>query len=237
MGRVKSTNYINNIATAGSNLADYLTLADTISENNLLSGHSKNILLFKNIQNIIENYSIDESEDAFDKFKKEVKDSALISFIVNKYSLSQDTISGLDDLLLISLDSTSISYNELVKKHKGNVIYIDFWGSGCAPCIRQFESSSTLKKLFKNRNLVQIYISIESDGGKWKKASEKYNLKTESYIVANKFTSRQLESMQITYIPHYLIYDSEGALVNRYAPGPNEKELVELLDKYLAIKE
>ncbi len=237
VGRVKSTNYINNIATAGSNLADYLPLADTINENNFLSRHSKNMLLFKNIQNIIENYSIDESKAAFNKFKNEVTDTALINFVEDKYSLNIDTVSDFNELLLISTNNKRISYNELINNHKENVVYVDFWGSGCAPCIRQFESSATLKELYRNRNLVQVYISIESDRERWIEASEKYNLGSESYIVANKYTSRQLESMNIKYIPNYLIYDKQGKLVNEFAPRPSEKTLIELLDKYLAINE
>jgi thiol-disulfide isomerase/thioredoxin len=233
VGRIKSTNYVNNIATVGSNLADYLSLADTIYESNLLSSHSKNILLLKNIQQIIENNSIDEAKKAFKKFENEVKDSVLIKYVQDKYLLGSDTINETNDLQLISTNSERISYNELIKKYAGKVIYIDFWGSYCQPCIKQFKYSSNLKELYREKNLTQVYISAEPDKERWREACKKYNLEHESYFVVNRFTSKQLENMNIKYIPHYLLYGKSGKLVNEFAPRPSEKGLITLLDKYL----
>ncbi len=234
VGRVKSTNYVNNIATAGSNLADYLSLADTIYESDLLSSQSKNILLFKNIQLIIENNSIDEAQKAFNKFKKEVNDSVLIKYVQDKYLLGSNIMNETNDLQLVSTNSERISYNELIEKHAGKVVYIDFWGSYCQPCIKQFEYSSSLKKIYREENLAQVYISVEPDKERWREACEKYNLGHESYFVVNRFTSKQLENMNIKYIPHYLLYGKNGELVNKFAPRPSEKELITLLNKYLA---
>ncbi len=237
VGRVKSTNYVNNIATGGSNLADYISLADTIYKSNLLSSHSKNLLLFKNIQQIIENKSINEAKKAFKKFENEVKDSALIKYVQDKYLLGSDSVNETNDLQLISTNSEHISYNELIKKHAGKVIYIDFWDSYCQPCIKQFKYSSNLKELYREKNLIQVYISAEPDKERWKVACKKYNLEQESYFVANRFTSKQLENMNIKFIPLYLLYSKNGKLVNEFAPRPSEKELITLLDKYLTEEE
>ena len=233
VGRVRSTNYVNNIATAGSNLPDYLSLCDSINSCRLLSQKAKNILHLKNIQNIIENYSIDESLQAFEKFKKDVADSAYINYVKNKYSLEDYSSSNSHDLRLISTNNEKISFDELLKKHKGKVIYLDFWGSYCAPCIREFEHASKLKEIYKDKNLVQVYISAEPDKKRWKSACKKHRIETESYYVENRYTSRQLESLNIKYFPHYLIYDQRGKLVNDFAPRPSEDKLIKLLDRYM----
>ena len=234
VGRVKSTNYVNNISTAGSNLADYMSLADTINENKLLSTHAKNILRFENIQSIIENNSIDEAIKAFGKFKKEVIDTALANYVRSKYSLNEGLNYKTNDLHLVSTNSERISFDKLIERHRGNVLYIDFWGSYCPPCISQFKFSEGLKESYQGKNLVQIYISAEPDKKMWLTACRKYNLETESYFVENRYTSRQLEDMNIKYFPHYKIFDKQGKLVNEFAPGPNEKELISLIDDYLA---
>jgi thiol-disulfide isomerase/thioredoxin len=234
VGRVKSTNYINNISTAGSNLADYMSLADTINENKLLSTHAKNILRFENIQSIIENNSIDEANKAFEKFEKEVKDTALVNFVRSKYLLNESSKYKTNDLHLVSTNSERISFDKLIKKHRGNVLYIDFWGSYCPPCISQFKFSVGLKQSYQGKKLVQIYISAEPDKKMWLTACKKYNLETESYFVDNRYTSRQLEDMNIKYFPNYKIYDKQGKLVNEFAPRPSEKELISLIDDCLA---
>jgi len=236
VGRKESTNYIDNIATAGSNLPDYISLADTIKQNKLLSSRAKDILLFQNIQNIIEENSIDEAKSAFEKFYKEVKDSALVNFVRRKYLLDAETNDKTNDLLLVSTNSKCTTFNELLKRLSGNVIYIDFWGSFCAPCISQFKFSSGLKALYEGKKLVQVYISAEPDKERWLKACKKYGLETESYFVENRYTSKQLESMNIKYFPHYKIYDKQGKLVTEFAPRPSEKKLISLIDDYLVDK-
>jgi thiol-disulfide isomerase/thioredoxin len=236
VGRVKSTNYVNNISTAGSNQADYLSLADTINENKLLSTRAKSILRFENIQSIIENNSIDEAKKAFEKFDREVRDSALVNYVRSKYLLDKGTNDKTNDMQLVSTKSEYISFNGLIEKHLGNVIYIDFWGSYCPPCIIQFKFSAGLKELYKGKKLVQIYISAEPDKKSWLTSCKKYNLETESYFVENRYTSRQLQDMNIKYFPHYLIYDKQGKLVNEFAPRPSDKELGRLIDDYLAKK-
>jgi thiol-disulfide isomerase/thioredoxin len=234
VGRVKSTNFVNYISTAGSNLADYLTLADTINENKLLSTQAKNILRFENIQSIIENNSIDEAKKAFKKFEKEVKDTALGNYVRSKYSLDEDINDKKNDMHLISTNSERISFNKLIERHHGNLIYVDFWGSYCPPCISQFKFSEGLKEFYKGKKLVQIYISAEPDNKMWLTACKKYNLETESYFIENRYTSKQFENMNIKYLPHYKIYDKQGKLVNEFAPRPSEKELKSLIDDCLA---
>ncbi|MDX8340823.1 thioredoxin-like domain-containing protein [Draconibacterium sp. IB214405] len=234
VGRIKSTNSVNNITTAGSNIADYLTLADTIYTSILLSEHAKNLLLFKNIQNIIENCSIDETRQAFNKFENRVKDTVLVNYVRNKYSLDDELVDAANDMRLVSTNCEYLTYNELIAKHSGNVIYIDFWGSYCTPCINQFPFATTLKKLYDGQKLVQIYISAEPDQEQWERACTKYGLQAESYFVVNRYTSKQLESMNINYFPQYLLYDKNGTLVSESSPRPGDKELIALLDSCLA---
>jgi thiol-disulfide isomerase/thioredoxin len=233
VGSVNSTNFVDGVATAGGSNPDYLALYDTINNCNILSKQAVNLLKLKTIQKIFENNTIDEAQSAFEKFKKDVIDTSLINFVSNKYSLPKDTTSYSFDLILTSMNGDSLCYDELIEKQKGKVIYIDFWSSTCRPCIEQLKFAEKLKELYEGKNLVQIHISIEPNKNLWEKASEKYNLLTESYFAENIFTSRQLENMRIKYVPHYYLYDIDGNMVDGFAPRPSDKKLLELIDKYL----
>jgi len=233
VGYINSTNYIDGVATAGGSIPNYITLYDTIGESNLISRQAANVLKFKTVEKIIENFTIQEAKHAFEKFKKDVDDTSLVNFVRRKYSLPSDTASYAHALQLTSMYSKRLSYDDLIQKHKGKLIYVDFWSSNCRPCIEQFKFSKELGEKYLSDEFVQIYISIEPSEDSWRDACEKYGLKGESYLAENLFTSRQLEEMNIKYVPHYYLYDKNGELVEDFAPRPNDEKLTGLINTYL----
>jgi thiol-disulfide isomerase/thioredoxin len=48
---------------------------------------------------------------------------------------------------------------EVINNNKGKVIYIDFWASWCAPCRQAFPAYEALKKDYKNKEIIFIFIS------------------------------------------------------------------------------
>ncbi|WP_020529283.1 TlpA family protein disulfide reductase [Flexithrix dorotheae] len=234
VGRVKSTSYFNGKPSGGSNLPNYLSLYDSVDRSNLLSTRTANVLRVRAMQDIIENNSIEETVEAFAKFEKDVKDTALVNYVVKKYGLSLDSLGNDFDLRLVSTDYEYIKLDELLEKHKGKVVYIDFWSSGCVPCIKEFKFSKKLEDQYGEKDVVQIYISLEPYRDRWLKACKRFDIRKESYFIENKYSSKQFEDMNIKYVPHYIIYDKNGQLVNKSAPRPSEKKLISMLDKYLS---
>ena len=119
-------------------------------------------------------------------------------------------------------------------KYKGKVIYVDFWASWCGPCRQQFPFSKKMHESLtakQKKDIVFLYISIDQDIEKWKKAVEKLGLKDfgengHSYEVAGKYG--------VSSIPRYMIIDKKGNLVNDKAPRPSSSEtlpaLLELME-------
>ncbi len=230
VGRIETTLFINRIADAGGSHPDYLSLYDSISGCNFLSPQVIKLFKFRTIHGIFEYNTIDEAEEAFGKFKNEVKDTALINFVKEKYSISNSK--EVNDLQLVTNDSEHLTFNQLLGKHNGKVIYIDFWNSGCPPCIKEFEFSRKLMNEYKGKDFVQVFISFEPNKAKWSKASNNYLLDSESYFVENRYTSRQLEKMNIKFVPHYVIFRKNGTQIKETA-RPGEKGIYKLIDKYL----
>ena len=82
--------------------------------------------------------------------------------------------------------------------------------------------------------MIFIYLSIDEDAEKWKKAVAKFHPGYQhSYLVANARGSRMLEEL-VPSIPRYVIYGKTGELIYKNAPAPGSEQLKTALDKYLA---
>jgi len=45
-------------------------------------------------------------------------------------------------------------FHELIKPYKGKVIYVDFWGTWCAPCRENMKYASQLKERLKGEDVI-----------------------------------------------------------------------------------
>ncbi len=233
VGRVSSTIYHEGQPGAGSNMPNYAELYDTIQNAQLLSKIDRNVLLFKTMENLIENSSLDQRAMYFEKFKVDTQDSAMTNFLALKYQLDKPDGAA---MLLVSAIGDTVEYDDLIKHFKGKVIYIDFWASGCGPCLKEQPYAVKLEEKYRDSNLIFINVSIDSEPDRWLSSIEKRNRseRANEFILINKYTSRQFDEMNLEYIPRYIVYDNEGELVETYAPRPSDDKLLSLLNRYLA---
>ena len=76
------------------------------------------------------------------------------------------------------INGKSISMNDL----KGKYIYIDVWATWCGPCIREIPASKKMEKLYRDKNIEFVYISIDVrdrpvyNYDKWKEMIEEKSL-------------------------------------------------------------
>lgn len=151
-------------------------------------------------------------------------------------------------LFVINSDGTeNIKYIEPVDEYhsfadilrhpdlKGKVVYVDYWHTGCGPCLEEFEFLPALKEKFKERkDLAFLYLgkdrSVPGERFRWKKMIEKKKLSGDHYFMSNeKYDELWNETVNDTTIiqafPHYLIVDRNGRIINNNAPRPSDKLL------------
>ena len=212
---------------------DFRQVYDTIQNSSLVSEKAKKILLFKTFSKLVETSSIDDIQQYLNKFKQDVQDSAYLHYLTLRYGLEKEVSQA---LIVKGLSGQTASFGNIVTQNQGNLIYIDFWASWCAPCIKAMPASQELHQMYADKGVAFLYLSMDEDANKWQKAAKKHGIDGElnSYLINNRYTSKMLEDLEVQSIPRYLLYDRQSKLVHKNAPGPDSKEIKKLLDQYLA---
>lgn len=94
---------------------------------------------------------------------------------------------------------------------KGRYLLLDFWSTGCGPCLMAFPEMREVQEAWKDRLVV---VSISSDSEKiWKEASERKGI-TWTNLNDMQGTVGIYAHYGIKGIPHYVIVSPEGRIIH-----------------------
>ena len=125
------------------------------------------------------------------------------------------------------------SFQGILNKYKGKVIYLDFWASWCGPCKREMPYSLKMQEHFKGKDVAFVYMSSDRNPDAWKSAIKKLNITGEHYLLNGKVYTERNKVVQVRYIPRYMIYDKSGKLVTDNAPRPSSPESTKMIEELL----
>jgi len=220
------------------NYLNYLQL--TIPAGDLLTylsekfnGRTKDYLLFTAMKNL----SSSESENFkvnYNSFLSKCNDVEYKTYITNLYNFSTKKIDS-NKQSLLAADGTIVSFSDIINKHKGKVIYIDFWATWCAPCMDEMPASINLKKKYQNKNITFLYLSMDKNISSWKSTVSRLGLNSvDNFVVVDGAKSKLAMQLNISSIPHYLIIGKDGRIINRDALRPSDANISAIFDKYIS---
>jgi len=129
---------------------------------------------------------------------------------------------------------------------KGKIVYIDFWGTWCYPCIQEIPDALKLQEKYKNEPVVFLYVAMESEDKieEWKQfiagKNEQFGELLENkpfpgiHLVAKKQTrNEQIAPYKINMAPTHVLIDHYGNIAKPRADRSDKiaEQIDALLEK------
>ncbi|WP_247231951.1 TlpA disulfide reductase family protein [Telluribacter sp. SYSU D00476] len=208
-----------------------------LSTSSLFGEQDRNRLLAREVRRIRHYYSHEDFLSYLAQFEQQVRDTLLTRQLREEFALDLDSSrQETGSVVLADLKGNRLTLDELKQRHKGKVIYLDFWASWCAPCRAAMPASASLREGLKDKPVVFVYLSIDGSPKPWQVASAKEKLDTysENYLVVNAKASDFLKKQKVNTIPRYMIFDKTGRLTYANAPRVESGETGLLLTQLAA---
>ena len=110
---------------------------------------------------------------------------------------------------------------------KGKVVYIDFWGVDCKPCIHAIKNSvPQLHNHYEGKDVVFINICVEGSEQRWKDLLAQTNLGGVNLFAEGWINNPVCKAYRVSPIPHYVLVDQKGKIVDDNATRPEQLDLV-----------
>lgn len=123
-------------------------------------------------------------------------------------------------------------FDSMISKFKGKVIYVDFWATWCGPCMSGIKQIAPLKEEMKNENVVFLYITNPTSPEKsWNNNIPSIN--GEHYRVTQDEWNYLTQKFNISGIPHYVLVNKKGEVVNPKLGHNSNEALKEILKQQM----
>ncbi len=128
--------------------------------------------------------------------------------------------------------------DKIIEPYRGKIVYLDIWGTWCAPCKRKLSKAHELKAKLKDYDIVYLYLVNRSQEKSWKNVIAEYNLTEPNCVHYNLPTDQQHAVEQyvgLTGYPTYRLFDKQGNM--HHLNWTDDENLSEFKKKLDALKE
>lgn len=215
----KPSGYVFKIASSGQH--DTPVRYAMAGEELIKSEKLLNWYLTNSIFSSYSQYDFENAERAYQLYAHKVTDpvfsDTLKRFHDNISRLRPGTLAP--NFKLSDMSGKDVQLSDFV----GKVVYIDFWGIYCGPCLAEIQDySPTLVKKYGKQNIVFLNICIDTfNKDDWKKKVKDLNFEGVNLIAPEYLNSTVVKDYFVGGIPRYVLIDVNGKIISATASRPS----------------
>ncbi|MFO7618036.1 MAG: TlpA disulfide reductase family protein [Bacteroidales bacterium] len=167
----------------------------------------------------------------YDRFGPGCPYPDLAATVKEKYQPMEGMLEGspAPEVTLEDVRGNPVSLAEL----RGTFIYIDFWATWCAPCIKEIPFLQEVEKAYHGKNIRFVSLSFdkEADREKWRNYVKDNDLTGIQLLAGQEAHDLLSKTFNIDLIPRFILLDPQGRVVSANAPRPSSPGLIELFKR------
>lgn len=115
-----------------------------------------------------------------------------------------------------------------LKDFKGKYLYIDIWATWCGPCKKEITFLKELEKKFEGKNITFLSLSTDQNKADWENMVKSGELSGTQLLIGR--GSQFQKDYNINGIPHFILLDPEGKIVNASMIRPSSPDIEKVLN-------
>lgn len=124
-----------------------------------------------------------------------------------------------------TLSGESVTFQDILDKHKGKTIVIDVWASWCKDCIQGMPKVKALQENYKD--VAYVFLSLDRKIEAWKNGINKYDVNGDHYYMHSGKKSGFGKFLKIGWIPRYMVINEASEIVVFDVIEADDKNLIE----------
>ena len=200
-------------------------------DKNFESQKIKDTLSYDILKNFINNASLENIDLILAEFKSLHSDSSIYNELAD---LALDMTKFNPGQPAINFSYPDVNGNEVsLSDFKGSYVYVDVWATWCGPCKREIPHLLELEKEYHEKNIVFLSVSVDQDEDyeAWLNMLEEKEMGGVQLFASG--WSQITQDYKINGIPRFMLFDTEGTIVNVRASRPSDPETRKLFDEIL----
>lgn len=112
----------------------------------------------------------------------------------------------------------------LIAKHKGEVVFVDYWATWCEPCVEFFPHTVETFEKYHDQGLTAIAVAFDApeEEPKVRRFLAQHRAGFENLICSYDPGAEAFEKFGIDLVPHFRLYDRQGKLRAKWDAAPRD---------------